>query len=397
MAIERPKLKLHRGSTYVFDVSDPSLASHPLRFTNDSGTTEYTSGVTAAGNAGSPNSTVTFAVPISAPSNLMYYCGTHGIGMGNKIKIIDDPDNEIAWGGARGFFTGGTTGGYTNRTDDIEYIAIATPGNAQDFGDLVVARWSTQGTSNGTRGVIIGGRSTSNTALNNIDYITCATLGNAQDFGDLLVGRHENSSAGNGTRALSFNGKEDVAGRVDTIEYITIATTGNAIDFGNTLAVKSGQTAVNGETRALVAGSYDWATNDIEYVTVDTPGNSIDFGDLTDNSTGGGSAADKTRGLIALGSNTNQTPIETDKIDYVTHATLGNATSFGLLTDGRHQQPSGCSDGIYACFGPAYDQGNSVNLNIIDRVTIQTVGNATDFGDLLSAKKEVGALSGAAA
>ena len=78
MAIQRPKLRLHRGSTYVFDVSDPGLASHPLKFTNDSGTTEYTNGVTASGNSGTVNATVTFAVPNDAPSNLMYYCGTHG-------------------------------------------------------------------------------------------------------------------------------------------------------------------------------------------------------------------------------------------------------------------------------------------------------------------------------
>ena len=77
MAIERPKLKLHRGSTYVFDVSSPTLASHPFKFTNDSGTTEYTNGVTASGNSGTVNATVTFAVPNDAPDTLYYQCGSH--------------------------------------------------------------------------------------------------------------------------------------------------------------------------------------------------------------------------------------------------------------------------------------------------------------------------------
>ena len=74
MAIERPKLKLHRGSTYVFDVSDSSLSSHPLKFTNDSGTSEYTTGITTSGTSGTTGATVTFAVPNDAPDNLMYYC-----------------------------------------------------------------------------------------------------------------------------------------------------------------------------------------------------------------------------------------------------------------------------------------------------------------------------------
>ena len=100
MAIERPKLNIHRGSTYVFDVSSPTLASHPFKFTNDSGTSEYTNGVTASGNSGTANATVTFDVPSDAPSNLMYYCGTHGIGMGNKVKIIDDPNAVKYWNGS---------------------------------------------------------------------------------------------------------------------------------------------------------------------------------------------------------------------------------------------------------------------------------------------------------
>ena len=301
------------------------------------------------------------------------------------------------YNGARGFWFGGTTLGTSQRVDTIEYVAIATPGNAQDFGDLTIARWAHQGASSGARGVMAGGRDTSNNHLNVIDYITCATAGNAQDFGDLTVARREVSGASNGTRGLIFNGREDSAGRVNTIEYVTIANTGNATDFGDSLAARTGNTAVNGETRALNAGSYDWATDDIEYVTVDTTGNATDFGDLTDASTKGGSAADATRGLIALGANTSSSPYQTNKIDYVTHANAGNATDFGDLTQARRDQPSGCSDGTYACFGGGEDAPNSTVLNIIDRVTIQTAGNATDFGDLTSARKTVGSLAGNAA
>ena len=84
----RPKLKLERGKTYVIDQSDTTNAGHPFRFTADSGVSEYTLGVTASGTPGTANANTTFVVPANAPDNMMYYCTTHGIGMGQKIKIF---------------------------------------------------------------------------------------------------------------------------------------------------------------------------------------------------------------------------------------------------------------------------------------------------------------------
>ena len=69
--------KFIKGQTYTIDVSDASNSGHQLRFTADSGTTEYTTGVTATGTPGTAGATVTFAVPENAPNNLNYYCATH--------------------------------------------------------------------------------------------------------------------------------------------------------------------------------------------------------------------------------------------------------------------------------------------------------------------------------
>lgn len=80
-----PVINLYRGNTYVFDVSDTSNNGHPLRFTADGGTTEYTTGVTTSGTEGQVGATVTFVVPSDAPANLQYYCTVHGTGMGNLI------------------------------------------------------------------------------------------------------------------------------------------------------------------------------------------------------------------------------------------------------------------------------------------------------------------------
>ena len=103
MAIKRPRLKLTRGQTYTFDVSNSALATHPFKFTADSGSTEYTTGVTLTGTQGQAGALITLAVSDSAPSNLNYYCGTHGMSMGNHIVVITAAQGGGGGGGAGGY------------------------------------------------------------------------------------------------------------------------------------------------------------------------------------------------------------------------------------------------------------------------------------------------------
>ena len=84
-----PVLQLYRGNTYVFDMSDNTNTGHPLRFSADGGTTEYTTGVTASGTPGQAGATVIFAVPANAPVSLNYYCTVHGASMGNLTNQIN--------------------------------------------------------------------------------------------------------------------------------------------------------------------------------------------------------------------------------------------------------------------------------------------------------------------
>jgi hypothetical protein len=86
-----------------------------------------------------------------------------------------------AWLGTRGIFMGGYT---TPPINNIQYITISSTGNALDFGDLTVARYTGGSLSNTTRGVFGGGRGSASANRNDIDYITVSTTGNATDFGD---------------------------------------------------------------------------------------------------------------------------------------------------------------------------------------------------------------------
>ena len=81
---------------------------------------------------------------------------------------------------------------------------------------------------------------------------------------------------------------------------------------------------------------------------------------------------------------------EVNTIDYVTIDTTGNAIDFGDLTDARRQLAS-CSNATRGLFGGGYD---GVNRNTIDYVTIDNTGNATDFGDLTQARAAPASCSG---
>jgi hypothetical protein len=81
-----------------------------------------------------------------------------------------------------------TAGGYgPNYTDNIEFVTIATKGNTTDFGDLLAESVGTGrgGAASKTRGIIAGGYGPSSpNGTNTIQFIEIATTGNALDFGD---------------------------------------------------------------------------------------------------------------------------------------------------------------------------------------------------------------------
>ena len=86
----------------------------------------------------------------------------------------------------RGCFIIGST--IPAMVNTIEYITLTTSGESSDFGDATsnTGSLNNNSASNTIRGVYHIGRSTpGGSVLNTLDYITIATTGNAQDFGDL--------------------------------------------------------------------------------------------------------------------------------------------------------------------------------------------------------------------
>jgi hypothetical protein len=129
-------------------------------------------------------------------------------------------------------FGGNGASGYNN---GIRYVTIATTGNGTSFGDLTVAKRYTSGCSTSVRGISQGGQSASGSSnyTNVIDYVTIATTGNATDFGDLSAKRGFTASASNSTRGFCIGGRDTSDASVSAIEYVVISTTGNSVSFGN--------------------------------------------------------------------------------------------------------------------------------------------------------------------
>lgn len=281
--------------------------------------------------------------------------------------------------------TRGVMGGLSIWSNVMNYITIATTGNATDFGALITfgtggPDYAAGGVASSTRGIFAGGRSANPFDLNIIQYITIATTGNATDFGDLLAATYGLTGCSNSTRGLFAGG---IAGSAtNVIQYITIATVGNATDFGDLSSTRSFLSACASTTRGVFGGGQ--FVNIIEYVTIATTGNTTDFGDLTVARDQLAACSSATRGLFGGGRNNLGTPLNV--IDYITIATTGNATDFGDLTQARGGA-GGCSSstrGVFSC---------GASSNTIDYVTISTTGNAVDFGDTLQTGDVTTALS----
>ena len=146
---------------------------------------------------------------------------------------------------------------------------------------------------------------------------------------------------------------------------------------------------LDGGARGVFGGSYTYGpgtralTNVIDFITIPTTGNAIDFGDLTETRGTGGAGSSRTRG-IWCGGDINPSPNKTSNtVDFVTIETTGNATDFGDLTQkGGHGNAVMSNQTRICCAGRNSQPGVQ---NIIDFATIATTGNFIDFGDISTA------------
>ena len=176
---------------------------------------------------------------------------------------------------------------YAGGTNNIDYVTMASTGNAVDFGNLSFNYpGGLNQISSPVRGFFAAGLAPHNgppgapsapsLSTNVIQYITIASLGNSQDFGDMQQNTSYNSGCSNSIRGVyAGNG----ASPSSKIEFITMATLGNTVTFGNLTSTRIAIGACSSSTRGVFGGGGDYS-NVIDYVNISTQGNAVDFGDL---------------------------------------------------------------------------------------------------------------------
>jgi len=215
-----------------------------------------------------------------------------------------------------------------SRVDTIQYITIASTSNTSDFGNLARASNNALGAvSNGPRIVHCGGYNDtlSPATREEMDYVETLTTGNTTSFGNLASARYAGSGTGDGSRGILFGGYSPT----NSIDYITIATEGNSTDFGDLSANASTSSGSFGNgTLAFVGGLGELG---IDRITVQTTGNGTDVGDLTANRWGNPGCSNGSTGDRGIWMGGYDDGVNSNVVDYITMSSAGNATDFGNL------------------------------------------------------------------
>ena len=115
-------------------------------------------------------------------------------------------------------------------------------------------------------------------------------------------------------------------------------------------------------------------TDKIDYITIASLGNGVDFGNMTNaNRADGAGFSSPTRGFhVGTGGNS-------DSGEYVTIATLGNATEFDDGSWGSQASGQGASNSTRGLVMGGYSPSYTAEIRYIQMATL---GGAMDFGDL---------------
>lgn len=320
--------------------------------------------------------------------------GASGLNVAGGATPIWYGDRALKWGG------NAMSGGYR---DQIEYKTISDTGDGTDFGDLTGARVSVAGCSDGTKGVMQTGYQSGAAGYNNeLSWVTISTTGDATDRGDLTEEKFGQSACSDGTLGFCVGGGHTKSSftNTDKIEVFTMATSGNASDAGDLTSSTYTDTSitVNDATRAVrcggATGNGGTQVDTMDYFTMATSVTSTDFGDLKWPSKALEGCGNDTRGVITLGSTTQSgSTVYEDQIQYITIQSAGNATDFGDLTQARNHASS-ATNGTRAIFQSGYFWPGNYTYDIIDKIEIDTTGNATDLADCIQAVWESGSCSG---
>ena len=201
------------------------------------------------------------------------------------ISYVGGVSNET-----RGVTASGNGPSSPTNSNTMAFVTIASTGDAQNFGDLSQRSAGVMGVQSSTRGVFnIGSLHDGSYGFTNaIEFITIASTGDATDFGDLT---RTNSAYGgsccSSTRGLfagGYNNTPAPVTEVNNIDYITIASTGNSLDFGDLVTAGFYNFGTSNKTRGIFQGRLTTAPTSgdpmIDSVTIASTGNAVVWGEM---------------------------------------------------------------------------------------------------------------------
>lgn len=246
---------LQPGRTYRFDQSDSSNSTHPLKFSEvedgthaGGGATEYTTGVTVNGTAGSTGAYVEIVVTNATP-RLYYYSGNTS-GMGGKVSVGKemfveriDSDTWITGPIQTTSVNVGTGGQINASTATLDFTHATVNFNGATVAGLSNSDVGLANISDNAQGVVVTGK----VAADSLDIGTGGQINASTatlDFTHTLV---------------NFSGA-NVGGLGDTIQ--------DEVDFHLNKSNSSGQTIIsNGQILSWNATGGPQGTGDYEWVT----------------------------------------------------------------------------------------------------------------------------------
>ena len=280
----------------------------------------------------------------------------------------------FSWGGDRALQFGGYR---SSSVGKVEYFDITTASNASNFGNVNVDYYKAA-VSNQERIVVSTG--TGNLQL---QHVNPATPSQGYTFGN-LISDSTNADYGstwgiiagsNGTTGIFAGGNKTNTRTL--AQQITIATNGNATVFtGTNAGTYRTQGSMTDATRMVMVGGIGGRGTTMDYYTFATQGNAVTFGTAQDSKDASANSS-ATRGFHVGGDRSG--PVS-DTIESVIIQTVGNATDFGDLYAAREQH-GGTGNATYG-IASGGGTGSNNSTTLIQRFNMETGGTGTNHGVL---------------
>ena len=265
-----------------------------------------------------------------------------------------------------------------------EFVQVSTEGNSVDFGRLTNNLYGGASGSSSTRGMVMGGWGPTPGSPGqdlDVEYITLASAGDAIDFGADNSGGWGSQGASDSVRALSAGGGYPSA--TTNIDMFIFSTVGSKTDFGDIRAGRARRDrGACSPVRSIFCGTYGPVISTYDTKLTASSGDTTEFGDIMYTERYSSSVSDHTRGIVQ-GAYSQEGATYTKMAETFTIASTGVASHFGEMTIEKCGARAGCQNMVRGLFGGGSITGGSPSItNAIDKITIQTNGNGIDFGDL---------------